>query len=425
MFQTRNAAPGVRVLCVKTDNFKNNIVDISMAVPLDESAAANALLIRLLSRTSRDYPDFTRLNAKLDELYGATIDFDVGKSGDAQVLSLYINCLDDRFSLSGDTITDKCIELLMSMLFNPDVKNRSFGADKLATEKRLLINEILDEKDDKRAYALKKCISYMCENEPFGRDERGTQEEISSVKMADVYAAWKNILKTAVFQVTVVGGTDIDGITDILSSQFSKIERDPCQINTVFKKKATGFKRYEESEPVNQGKLVMGYRSGMESADDGYYKTMVMTDIFGGGTYSKLFANVREKMSLAYYCSASLYKSKGLIIVQSGIDTDKEKTASAAIINQLNDVRDGNFDDEVLMASKRSIRERLTFSNPNSFCSWYENFILTDKILSPEQVIAEVEKVTRKDVMEAAKRVSLDKIFMLSASAEEEEPGEN
>ncbi|MBR5112054.1 MAG: insulinase family protein [Clostridia bacterium] len=420
MFKTKTAAPGVRVVSVKTDKYKTNIIDISMAVPLDENAAANALLIGLLSRSCKDYPDFTSLNAKLDELYGASLGCSVRKIGDAQVLSLSVTCLDDRFALEDESITDECAKLLCDLIFNPNVKGSSFGKDALKSEKRLLINNILAELDNKRYYALKKCTELMCANEPFGRSEYGTVEEVENVKMADIFAAWKNLLKTAVIQITTVGCADITKINRLFSKQFKTVDRDPCEINTIFFKKGQHFRRGVEQFPMKQGKLVFGFRTGSEDRYDNYFPLRVMCDIFGGGTYSKLFANVREKMSLAYYCSASLVSSKGIIFVQSGIDTDKEKQVSTAIINQLDDVRKGKFDDETLAASKRSLREGLTLSTPEAVCGWYKSFILEDNIMTPEETADGYDKVTKEEVCEAAKLLSIDKIYMLEAVESED-----
>ena len=420
MFKTKSAAPGVRVVSVKTDKYKTNIIDISMAVPLDENAAANALLIGLLSRSCKDYPDFTSLNAKLDELYGASLGCSVRKIGDAQVLSLSITCLDDRFALDGESITDECAKLLCGMLFTPNIKGTSFGKEALKSEKRLLISNILAELDNKRYYALKKCTELMCANEPYGRSEYGTVEEVEAVKMADVYSAWKNILASAVIQITTVGGADITKINRLFSKQFKALDREPCEIETIFFKKGQHFRRGVEQFPMKQGKLVFGFRTGSENRNDNYFALRVMCDIFGGGTYSKLFANVREKMSLAYYCSASFVSSKGIIFVQSGIDTDKEKQVSTAIINQLDDVRKGKFDDETLAASKRSLREGLTLSNPESVCGWYKSFILEEDIMTPEETADGYDKVTKEEVCEAAKLLSIDKIYMLEAVESEE-----
>lgn len=425
MPQVRMLAEQVRLVSEPTDRFKTGRISVSMALPMDERMAANSLLIYLLKRSCKEYPDFSLLNGKLDELYGAALSAGVMKIGESQVLSLSLTCLDDRFALTDESIAEQCAQLLADMIFKPNCKSGSFGAENLAAEKRLLIQRIEEELNDKRTYAFNKCIEYMCANEAYGKPKYGTVEEIQNVKMAEVYSAWKNLLSTAVFQITVVGGSGIDKVADIFTKHFAKIERNPVKPETVFIQRGRYFNRYEETYPVNQGKLVIGFRAGMQNSRDNIHAITVMNDIFGMGTYSKLFMNVREKLSLAYYCWSRLIASKGLVLVEGGIDTDKEKKVSAEILAQLSDLRNGKTDPEVLDSSKRSLKERYTFTNPEGICSWYASQVLEDEIVTPESMVEGIETVTMEQVCAAAKKLSIDSIFMLMAQTEEAAENEN
>ncbi len=421
MPQIRMLADKVRLVSEPTERFKTGCISVSIALPMDERMAANSLLVYLLKRSCKAYPELSLLNGKLDELYGAILGAGVSKNGESQVLTLSITCLADKFALEGESIQLEAAQLLADIIFKPNVKNGSFGAEALATEKRLLIQRIEEELNDKRSYAFNKCISYMCKNEAYGKDKYGTVEEIENVKMADVYEAWKNMLATAVFQITVVGAADADKVAAVFEKNFAKIERNPVEIETVFIQKSRRFNRYEEKFPVNQGKLVMGFRAGMQNRRDNIFAMTVMNDIFGMGTYSKLFANIREKMSLAYYCWSRLIASKGIVLVESGIDTDKEKKVSAEVLSQLSDLRNGKTDPEVLESSKRALRERHTFTTPEGILGWYSAQVLCDEIMTPEDIVSGIEKVTMDDVCAAAKKLSVDTVFMLSAQEEAED----
>lgn len=420
MPQIRMLADGVRLVSVPANQFKTGCIALSMALPMSGNLAANSLLVYLLKRSCKEYPEFTLLNGKLDELYGASIGAGVMKLGESQVLYLSITSLDDKFALTDESISEQCAGLLADLVFRPNIKNKSFGKDALATEKRLLIQRIEEELNDKRTYAFNKCIEHMCANELFGKSKYGTVEEIENVTMNDVYEAWKNLLSTAVFQITAVGSADVDSLAETFAKHFEKTERNPVKNETVFVAKSRRFNRYEEKFPVNQGKLVIGFRAGIHSSRENLGVMTVMNDIFGSGTYSKLFTNVREKLSLAYYCWSKFIKDKGLLLVEAGIDTDKEKKVSAEVLSQLSDLRNGKTDPEVLESSKRALKEKLTFSMPESILSWYSTQVLENEILNPEEVIAAIEQVTMEQVCEAAKKISIDTIFMLSAKGEEE-----
>lgn len=420
MPQIRMLADKVRLVSEPADKFKTGCVSVSMALPMDERMAANSLLVYLLKRSCKAYPELSLLSGRLDELYGAVLGAGVSKNGEAQVLTLSITSLADKFALEGESIQLEAAQLLADIIFKPNVKNGSFGAESLAMEKRLLIQRIEEEMNDKRTYAFNKCISYMCQNEAYGKDKYGTVEEIENVKMADVYDAWKNLLSTAVFQITVVGAADADKVASVFEKHFEKIERKPVEIETVFIQRGRRFNHFEEKFPVNQGKLVMGFRAGMQHRRDNIFAMTVMNDIFGMGTYSKLFMNIREKMSLAYYCWSRLVASKGIVLVESGIDTDKERKVSAEVLSQLSDLRNGKTDPEVLESSKRALREKHTFTTPEGILGWYSAQVTCDEIMTPDEMVSGIEQVTMDDVCAAAKKLSIDTIFMLSAQEEAE-----
>ncbi len=415
MPQVRMLADKVRMVAIPADRFKTGCISVSMAMPMDANMAANSLLIYLLKRSCKRYPDFSLLNGKLDELYGAVLSAWVSKNGESQVLNLSIASLADKFALGGESIASESAQLLCELIFAPNCTDGLFSEEALAMEKRLLIQRIEEEMDDKRTYAFERCISCMCKNEAYGKDKYGTVEEIEKVTAADVYAAWQNVLSTAVIQITAVGSADADRISRIFAEGFSTVTRNPVNLSTEFISDCGEPSRTEEKFPVNQGKLVIGFRTSMKHRRDNIFAMTVMNDIFGMGTYSKLFMNVREKLSLAYYCWSRFIAGKGIILVESGIDTEKEKQVTDEILLQLNDLVNGRTDAEILDSSKRALRERYTFVSPEGIMNWYSSQILHEEILTPEDMINGFEKVTMEDVCAAAAGLKQDTVFMLSA----------
>ncbi|MEI6578844.1 MAG: insulinase family protein [Eubacteriales bacterium] len=418
----KTIAPGVRLCAVQTDRFKTGCISFSMALPMDGGIAEKAILPYILHRSCKKYPDFSFLNGRLAELYGAALSAGVSKLGEAQLLSINLTSIDDRFSLTGESIAQSCTELLLDLIFDPDLVEGCFGEEAVQREKRLLIEKMESEMNDKRAYALRRCEEIMCAGERFGLSKYGTKEEIEALTGESIYAAWQNMLKTAIIQIDMVGSGANDSVADALTEQFAKIERCPAEIQTLFVKMALETRREEETLPVKQGKLVLGFRSGMNDALDEVTAVKVMTDLFGGGTYSKLFKNVREKMSLCYYCSARLNHSKGVIFVQSGIESDKEQLATEAIMSQFEAVKAGEIEDDDLTASQMSICDHLRSieDSPEDLATWYTSQLLKPEIKTPEQETEKIRQVTMEQVVAAANRVTLDTIFMLSGTGEAE-----
>lgn len=420
---TQNIAEAVRFCSVKTDKFKTCRVNVSLAMPLDKDVSSRAILPFMFQRRCAKYPDFTSFSRVLDELYGASVSAGVIKRGEAQILSFGLTAIDDRFALNGDKVALECMELLLNMIFEPITDGESFPANIIEQEKRLLTEVIMNEQNDKRRYAMLKCEEAMFADEAYGINRLGTVDEVNALTPDAVYMAWRDVLERSTFQITMVSSMDPEPVAQLIESKFSRIDRHPVKIETQF---ITGLPKPEyvtESMPLKQGKLVMGFRTGMRNEDDMMPAMRVAVDIFGGGTYSKLFSVVREKMSLCYYCSAGLFNSKGVVMVQSGIEDANEEKAKSEIVNQLSLTANGEFTDEDFTSSIKSMTDTILGSSdtPEEICSWYASQILRDKMKSPEEFAEEIKNVDREDVVRAAKTIMLDTVFMLKSNGEAEE----
>lgn len=419
---TQNIAEGIRFCSVKTDKFKTCRVNISLAMPLDKNASTRAILPFMFSRRCAKYPDYTSLNRVLDELYGAAVSAGVLKRGEAQVISFSMSAIDDRFALDGDKVALECTKLLADMIFDPLTEGESFPEDIIEQEKRLLAEAIENEQNDKRRYAMLRCEQLMFADEAYGINRFGSVEDVKALTPDAVYAAWRDVLEKATVQITMVSSMDPQPIVDLIKEKFSEIERHPVEIKTQFVSGLPKPEYISESMPLKQGKLVMGFRTGMRSEDDMMPAMKVAVDIFGGGTYSKLFSVVREKMSLCYYCSAALFNSKGIVMVQSGIEDANEEKAKNEIINQLRLTAEGEFTDEDFSSSIKSLTDSILGNSdtPEEITAWYASQILRNELKAPETYAKEIANVDRAEVVRAAKTIMLDTIFMLKSSGEAE-----
>lgn len=420
---TQNIAEAIRFCSVRTDKFKTCRLNISMAMPLDKKASSRAVLPYMFQRRCAEYPDFTSLNRVLDELYGASVSAGVIKRGEAQILNFSLIAIDDRFALDGDKVALRCAELLTKMIFEPLTEGESFPQDIIEQEKRLLIEIIENEQNDKRKYAMLRCEQTMFSDEAYGINRLGTVEDVRALTPDEVYAAWREMLETATIQITMVSSMDSKPVADLIASKFEKIERHPIPVKTQF---VSGMPKPEyvcEEMPLKQGKLVMGFRTGMRNEDDMMPAMRVAVDIFGGGTYSKLFSVVREKMSLCYYCSASLFNAKGIVLVQSGIEDANEEKAKNEIIHQLSLTAQGDFSDEDFSASIKSLTDSILSNSdtPEEISAWYNSQILRENLKTPEEYAEEIRRVDKQEVIRAAKTIMLDTVFMLKSNGEAEQ----
>lgn len=419
----RELADGVRIVGVQTSRFKTLRVSVSFAVQLcAQTAGVNALVISMLQRSCARYPDFTALNKRLAELYGAIVYARITKQGDVQVLTLYISTVDDRFALEGEKLADACAGLLCDMLFNPVTEGGLLPEQAVEMEKRLLKEKIDSELSDKRQYALEQCEAAMCAGEPFGLSKYGKVSEIDAITPQMATDAMKKLLRTAQVQINVIGSADAQAVGERFRQAFEQLGRDYRPLPApVFGQFSGTVREQEEQLPVNQGKLVLGLRTGMESPADHVYANAVMTDIFGGGPYSRLFMNVREKLSLCYYCSARLTRQKGLIFVSSGVESENAGKARAEILNQLQVMKDGRFEDSEFAASVKALSDSARSMNdmPDYLDTWYTRQMTLDAVETPEEYARQISAVTREQVEQAACSVALDTVYLLKPNEKE------
>ena len=413
---------GVNFCCYKTDKFKTMNLSFSFISPLSEKASLDSLIIHLLSRTCAKYPTILEMNRKLASLYGATITPSVSKSGDSLVLKLTLTAVEDRFALGNESILKEAVDLLCNLVFRPSVTPDGFLENDVEREKRLLIEKIESEKDDKRLYALQRMTEEMCKNETYGLPKYGTEEKIKEATAKDIFERWLRLVVNCPVQITYVGGGDTELIKNTVLSYFEQIQRKAVwPIKTEFIVDAFEQKEIKETQKVKQGKLVIGYRAGMSYDRDNFPAVKLMSMIFGGGTFSKLFTNVREKMSLCYYCAARLNAAKGVITVESGVETEKAESALEAIRNELDEVRKGNLSDETIQNAKLSFRDALknVYDSTSAIAEWLMGYTLSSVFYTPEELSQLINEVSREEIIVAANMVSEDTVYLLQAEKEE------
>ena len=416
--QLLKLSDGVEVLFVRNSNFHTTLISYNFYLPLDsDSVASYGLLPFILTSCGKEYPDFSTLNRKLASLCGARLDASTEKYGDNQLLRMSISCINDNHSLDGDSIVKKSSELLLGLIFNPSVENEAFFQNDLMREKRKAIEHIKGEISEKRIYAKNRLIEEMFKGSAYGVPKCGTIPQVESITGNSLYKMWQRMLENAFVRVQVIGDAVPDGLFDEISEKFRSIKRDNI---TDYKSSAPVLpvntpKTVTERMDIVQGKLCLGFSTEIYGNDDTSLPMMVMADIFGGGPYSKLFQNVREKMSLCYYCSAHPIRQKGLLTVDSGVESCNCEKALSEILNQFEILKSGDFSDFEFESSKKSIINSLNSYNDsqNSIDLWYAIKINNCNLYSPYDIAKMVEKITREDVINTANGVKLHTVYKL------------
>lgn len=413
----RSIGNGVHFLGIQDPKFKTMRISVHFILPLDrETVCVNAMLPFLMGRAGGEYPDFTQLSRRLDDLYGAGLNTDAGKIGDAQILSFSITGLSSRYAFMGENMSLELAGMLKGLIFSPALSEGKFREEDIRQEKRQICELIDSDMNDKRLYAKRRCEMLLADGENWGLNPYGTKEGIEAVSSEELTKAWEHMLRTSQVEILATGDCDASGIEALFKDAFAHIKReDVFEYRSFPLQKERELRRISETAGVAQSKLVMGFQTGINPQDSRMAAAKVMIGMFGGSPTSKLFMNVREKLSLCYYCSTAFSGAKGILYVQSGTESINLKRVEEEVLVQLEKMKAGEFTKEEMLSVKRSMRNSYTSLSDSlsALEGWYFSQILTGSLSTPQEACAAMEAVTEKDITEAAAAVRLDTIFSL------------
>ena len=417
-------AEGVYFSSIQDRKFKHNCISVNLITPLEEeTVTTNAILPYLLRRGSKKCPDPTQLERTLCELYGASLGADTGKSGERQILSCSIVGIDDRFALEGESVSAGCARLLGEIVLEPNITGGAFPEEDFRLERQNLIDTIQADINDKRAYTVSQCKALMCEGHRLAIPKYGWVEKAKALTAREAAERYRGLIDTARVEIIFVGCGSPDGAREEFRRLFAGVERHPLPFASSPVVPAAGAVKEQTVElEIAQSKMAMGLRTGELAEKSQLNATRLMSFLYGGSPFSRLFIHVREEKSLCYYCAARFDQVTGILMVDIGVERDDQPAARAAILEQLAAVAAGDFSDEELASARLSYINSLR-SVPDGLSaqeSWYLGQILRGTQFTPEEEVEAIARVDREAVIAAANQVTLDTVYFLAAK-----PGEN
>lgn len=411
--------PGVLLTSIHTKKFKSSTLSMTLLTPLrKETAAVNALIPQLLRRGSEAHPDMLSLSAALDQLYGGSIEPAVRKKGETQCLGFLGSFLDDSYTLDGGRVLPQAAELMGELLLRPYTHDGAFCPDYTRQEKANLVNRIRAEINEKRQYASARVVEEMCAGEAYGVSFIGREAEVEAITPQSAWAQYQKLLAHSRLEIYYCGSADAGEVCVILQQALAGLPRaGGYQVEeTIVVPTAQGPRRVEERLDVAQGKLTMGFRTGgITSASADYPALVLCNALFGGTTTSKLFLNVREKLSLCYYASSSVHRYKGLMVVSSGVEFANVKKAEDEIMAQLDACRRGEFEPWEVDGARRNVVSSLltALDSQSRQEDWWLGQAVAGLSEAPEELAQRIERVSVEDAVAAARKLSLDTVYFL------------
>lgn len=420
MNKQRMILPEVYLTCVQSDKFKTGCLSISLLRPLcREEASANALIPTVLLRGCEGYPDIRCISAFLDEHYGGSVGTLIRKKGEVQTTGFFADFLEDQFALENEEILAPMISFLGRILLQPVLEQGVFAERFVEGEKQNLINTIESGINDKRSYVILQLQKAMCPEEAYGIPRLGETADVEQINAAGLYAHYRHILAHSRVEIFYHGRCSEERVAELLRGALEKLPRGPVDaFHTEVRHSADSVHEMRETMDVTQGKLAMGLRLGCTAADDAYPAALLMNAVFGAGVTSKLFLNVREKLSLCYYANSSLEKFKGIMVISSGIEFDKFETAKAEILHQLAQCRQGEITDTELESARTYLLSSLKtgLDSPARLDDYSIGQVILGREGTMEDLAEQLRAVTKEQVAEAARRVSLDTVYFIEGA---------
>ena len=416
MIQTFSLLPGITLRCFPDNRFKQSALSVQFVRPMcRQEAAANALLPAVLLRGCRQYPDLRQITQRLDDLYGASVGALVRRVGDYQTTGLHCGFIEDRFALAGDAILQPMMDFLRQLLLEPVLEDGAFCHSFVESEKKNLIATIESRINDKRSYATGQLLKKMCVADSFGIPRLGEKEDVAAITAQSLYVHYQRVLRESPVELFYVGSADPAQVAGLLKELFSSIPRQvlPLPAQTPFRDGDGGS--HTEIMDVAQGKLCMGFVTPVTLRDPDFAAMQVFNALYGAGMTSKLFMQVREKLSLCYDIGSGYHSSKGIMLVSAGIDPQQEALVKEQVLTQLEACRQGEITDEELEAARQALCSQLqaTHDSPGAIEGYYATAVLSGLPWTPQQYREKVSAITREDVARVAGLIRLHTVYFL------------
>ncbi len=410
---------GIKLHTIKTEKFKTNLIAIMLTTKLNrENVTKNALIPAVLRRGTKNLTTQEEINKKLEEMYGASLDCGLDKTGDNQVLKFYIETVNDEFlPQEAENMLKTSLEKIFEFVFNPYLENGCFKKEYVEQEKEN-IKQIIDGKiDNKARYSLDRCIEEMYKDQPYGLYKYGYVEDMKDINEKNLYEYYKQLINECKIDIFVSGIIDEETENIIKNNEnIIKLKDREPQYNEpeIIAKKLEKENDVQESMDVTQGKLIIGM--DLDINDDNLrFDVMIYNSIFGGSANSKLFQNVREKASLAYTASSSYYRFKNNIFINCGIEIKNYEKALEIIKQQIEDMKKGDFTDEEVENAKKGIIASIKTidDEQDTEITYFFSQELSKSKCNIEQYMQRISEVTKEKVVDIANKVSINTVYFL------------
>lgn len=413
---------GVNLNIIPSKQFKTTRIFISFIKNIEskKELAERALLANYLEMCSQNYPTQIDIARKLSQMYGASFGSSVDRRGNYQLINFSIDYIEGKYLVGNEDLLSKVIEFLKEIIFNPLKvgENKNFDEETFTRQKNNTITYLNSIKEDKQAYATAKLRKLYFDNEIQQVPSFGESEDVEKLTISDLMDAYQKMLNTDRVEIMISGDVNTDEVVNkfsVLPFKVRNISRASMSYTQEIKQEIV---TQIDEEPLSQSKFDMAFRLPVVYRGDLHYAALVFNSLFGGSALSLLFTVVREKMSMAYYANSNFDPFRQLLVVQTGISYTNKDKVQELILEQLERLRKGDFEDELLEQNKNNLISSYIsrLDSQTSALLRAQSAALTGINVTVEEWLDNLQSVTKDDVMKVAKMVELQATYMLGTN---------
>ena len=301
-----------------------------------------------------------------------------------------------------DEDLDLAIDVLSDMFFHS-----LFDEKEIEKEKNVVIEEIKMYEDSPDELIHDIFSEHVWNEHPLGKPILGTEESIRTLSRDKVMLFLSEHYAPDNLVIAVAGKIKHEDVVAKLSDQFGTFQRGGRR---VLEGTPTGqtVEHYQKKE-TEQMHILMGV-PGLGQDDEDIYAMHIFNNILGGGLSSRLFQEIREQRGLAYsvYSYHSTYVDTGLFAIYAGTSPKNTKEVIECILQEVKEIKQQGITAEELARTKAQIKGGL-FLGLESVSSRMSRLGKTEltynRVLSPEEVVEKLEKVTLDDVLRVIGRL--------------------
>lgn len=384
-----------------------------------QASCRSLLGLMMIDRCTR-YETKAKMSAKLDSLYGATLQAQTIGYGQAQALEIRSRFINPKFLKDGKSLLEEIVKLLHEVIFSPCLTPAVFEENKAILAAKL--KRVQEEPAD---YVISQGLKLAGEGLPLQISALGELEDLDKIGLEDIKQAYETLIHEDHIDVFVCGDVEEEYVTNVFEQYFSFEGKRQMPLTYYAAENDLEMKQVEEQKEVPQASLMMTFFTHTPLVSDAYMKLRVANALLGQYSTSFLFQEVREKHSLCYSIFSNLISYDGVLGITGGIEKEKIDEAISLILKQVDKVKQGAFSDEHLEVSKKMIINGLKASNDvmNSLVALQYQNVLCQRNQSVEKMIEEIQSVTRDDVMSVFQAIECKGIFIVNQREAEDEKG--